>query len=427
MNPLSRREVLKLLAAASGVLVAGCGAIPERSKQRLRVVVVGGGFGGATAAKYLRLAAPEIEVVLIERKPRYITCPFSNVVLAGARDIDAITHRYDHLRDHHAIRVLHEEVSAIDAERRVVRLSQGGRIGYDRLILSPGIDMRWDGVEGYDQTASEIMPHAWQAGPQTLLLRRQLESMADGGLVVVSAPANPYRCPPGPYERASLIAEYLQRHKPRSKLLLLDSKEGFPKQPQFELGWQRRYPGMIEWVPLGQGGRVMAVEAQRGVVHTEIAEFRPAVANIIPPQQAGAIARRAGLTDQTGWCPVNQRSFESTLIPGIHVIGDSSRAGQMPKSAYAANSQAKTCAQAVLALLAGGELPEPSLINTCYSLVALDYGISVADVYRLERGEIVPVAGAGGVTPLTASEADLALEAVYAAGWYRNIIADSFD
>lgn len=426
MKEWQRRDTLKLLLAGSGLVLNACSGLSRVTKQRLRVVVIGAGFGGATAAKYIALNNPQIEVLLIERKKAFISGPFSNTVIAGMNGIDKITHPLQQLQANHQINLLRAAVTAVDPEQRKVWLASGERIPYDRLVVSPGIDIRWNALEGYDQAASTLMPHAWQAGPQTLLLRQQLQAMPDGGVVVISSPAGPFRCPPGPYERASLIAYYLKRHKPRSKILILDSKNSFAKQPLFEQGWQRLYPGMIEWVSLGGGGRVVAVEAAQGRVHTEIDEFKPDVANIIPPQQAGQIAQQAGLVDSTGWCPVNQQTFESHNIPGIYVIGDSSLAGYMPKSAYAANCQAKVCAQAVVADLVGKAPLEPTFINTCYSLLAPDYAISIAAVYRLRSGEIMPVNGAGGSTPIQATLDDLALEASYARGWYRNIVADSF-
>ena len=426
MANFSRRNTLKLLAAASGVVLSACSGIRLEKKQRFRVVVIGAGFGGATTAKYLRLANADIEVVLIERNKSFVSGPFSNTVLAGINAIDKITHSLHKLASHHHIHLLHASVTAVDPEQKKVWLESGERIPYDKLVVSPGIDIRWDALEGYNQAASEKMPHAWIPGPQTTLLKQQLHAMPDGGLTVISVPANPFRCPPGPYERASLIAHYFSQHKPRSKILILDSDNSFAKQALFEQGWQRLYPGMIERIPLSDGGRVVAVEAALGRVHTEIDEFKPHVTNIIPPQQAGEIAQQAGLTDNTGWCPVKQKTFESSRIPDIHVIGDSSLAGYMPKSAFSANCQAKVCAQAIAAEFSGNSALQPSFINTCYSLLAPDYGISITAVYQLLEGEIVPIADAGGISPIDASRDDLALEASYAKGWYQNITADSF-
>jgi NADPH-dependent 2,4-dienoyl-CoA reductase/sulfur reductase-like enzyme len=270
------------------------------------------------------------------------------------------------------------------------------------------------------------MPHAWNAGPQTDLLRRQLESMEDGGLVVFAAPANPYRCPPGPYERASLIAYYLKTKKPRSKVLVLDAKDAFSKQKLFQQAWQQLYPGLLEWVSLSSGGKVTSVDPAAMTVTTDFQTYKPAVANIIPAQKAGGIAEAAGVVDRTGWCPIDPTTFESRLQPNVHVIGDAAIAGAMPKSAFAANAQAKVSAAAVAALLAGVAPVSPKLINTCYSLVAPDYGISIAGVYHPDNGQLVEVAGAGGVSPLDAPASTRATEASIANGWFRTLTAEVF-
>lgn len=397
-----------------------------QSQALARVVVVGGGFGGATCAKYLRRAEPRIEVTLIEPQRQFVTCPFSNAVLVGLRDLASVTYTYDALRQRYGVRVVHASATALDPTARRLRLDDGSTLPYDRLVLAPGVEMHWGALEGYDAAASAVFPHAWQAGPQTLLLRRQLEAMADGGLVVISAPDNPYRCPPGPYERASLIAHYLKTHKPRSKLLLLDAKETFTKQALFRAGWARLYPGRLEWVSGSKGGRVVRVEPGTGTVHTDFDEYRPAVANIVPPQRAAAIARAAGLDEGRGWCTVHPRTFESTVQAGIHLLGDAIIANPMPKSAFSANNQAKVCAAAVAALLRGAPVGEPVLMNTCYSLVAPEYGISIAGVYRVQGEQIVAVEGTEGTSPVEAPEETRALEAEYARSWYANIMADVF-
>lgn len=391
-----------------------------------RVVVVGGGFGGATCAKYIRRADSTIEVTLVEPRRQFITCPFSNAVIAGLRDMASVTFGYDGLRQRHGVRVVHASVTAIDPTAHRVTLNDGSELGYDRLVLSPGIELRWGEIEGYDAAASEVFPHAWEAGAQTLLLGRQLEAMPDGGLVVIAAPAEPYRCPPGPYERASLIAHYLKTHKPRSKLLILDAKNAFSKQELFRSAWEHLYPGLIEWIPQSQGGRVVRIDAQAHTVSTDFDDYKPAVANIIPPQRAAAVGRVVGLDDGAGWCPVRASSFESTVQAGIHIIGDAAIANPMPKSAFSANNQAKTCAAAIVAALRGGAVPAPALMNTCYSLVAPDYGIWIAAVYRVVDDKIVIVDGSSGVSPLDAPAEIRALEAEYAKSWYGNITADTF-
>jgi NADPH-dependent 2,4-dienoyl-CoA reductase/sulfur reductase-like enzyme len=281
-------------------------------------------------------------------------------------------------------------------------------------------------LPGYDAEAAERLPHAWKAGAQTLLLRKQLESMSDGGVVVISAPANPYRCPPGPYERASLIAGWLAKNRPRSKLLLLDAKDAFSKQKLFESAWAQLYPGFLERVALSDGGKVIRVDAATRTFETDFGTHTAEVGNVIPPQRAGRIAVLAGVVDKTGWCPIDPVTFESKLQPGIHVIGDAAIAGAMPKSAFAANAQAKVCADAVAVLLAGGTAPEPKLINTCYSLVAPGYGISVAGVYRPANGLLTEIPGAGGLSKLDASAAERAQEAEYADEWFHTITAETF-
>jgi len=390
-----------------------------------KVVILGGGFAGATVARFLRRLDPRVEATLVETNATFTACPFSNDVLAGLRDIREQRFGYQAVRAE-GIVVMNVSATAVDPQARQVRLADGAILPYDRLVVAPGIDFRWNAIPGYGETAADRMPHAWKAGDQTLLLRRQLEGMADGGLVVIAVPANPYRCPPGPYERASLIAHYLKTQKPRSKVLVLDAKDSFSKQPLFTAAWKQLYPGLLEWVPLSQGGKVTAVDPNTGTVSTDFEQYKPAVANIIPPQQAGRIAELAGVADRTGWCPIDPVTFESRLQRNIHVVGDAAIAGAMPKSAFAANAQAKVCAVAVAALLRGRTPSEPVLVNTCYSLVAPDYGISVAGVYRPKDGQLTDVEGAGGLSPLQASPETRALEAQYAEAWYRTITDEVF-
>ena len=420
----SRRDLLKL---AGGAAVAGLFAGRARARARGgRVVVVGAGFGGATCARYLRRLAPELDVTLVERTKRFVTCPFSNTVIAGLQDLDSVTHGFEGLR-RRGVTVLEGEVVAVDPEGGTVRLAGGGSLPFDRLVLAPGIDLKWHAIDGYDEAAAARMPHAWKAGAQTALLRRQLEAMKDGGLVVIAVPASPYRCPPGPYERASLIADYLHREKPRSKVLVLDAKDGFSKQGLFREGWERLYPGKIEWVGFSGGGNVIAVDPGAMEVRTDFETFRAEVANIIPPQRSARLVDTADLAAGGDWCPVDHRTFESTVIPNIHLLGDAILAGAMPKSGFSANSQAKVCARAVVALLREEEPPEPAFINTCYSLLAADYGISVAAVYRLDDGGgIASVPGSGGVSPADAPLAFRRAEADYARGWYASITTDMF-
>lgn len=390
-----------------------------------RIVVVGGGFGGATAARFLKRYDPALTVTLLEPGETFIACPFSNMVIAGAREMTAQRFGYAAVRAE-GVRVVHAAAVSADPAARVVTADDGVTHAYDRLILAPGIDIVWNGLPGYDEAASSRVPHAWKAGEQTILLRRQLEAMEDGGTVVLSVPPNPYRCPPGPYERASLIAWYLKTHKPRSKLLVLDSKDVFSKQKLFQEAWKRLYPGLLEWVGLSEGGKVTRLDPAGLEFETEFGTHRASVATVVPPQRAGAIAARAGVADRSGWCPIDPVTFESRLMPGIHVIGDAAIAGAMPKSAFAANAQGKTCAAAVVALLRGAAPEEPRVINTCYSLVTPDYGISVAGVYKPMNGVLTDIEGAGGTSPLGAPDQQRAQEAVYAEQWFQTVTAEVF-
>ena len=417
----TRRDVLKLAGAATVASVAPNVATAQAAGG---VVVVGAGFGGATAARYMQRAG--LDVTLVEQNTAFSTCPFSNTVLGGINSFGAITHGFGGLR-RQGVSVVRGRVTAIDPDAKTITIGDEDTMSYDRLVLSPGIDFKWDAIEGYDEEAAQIMPHAWKAGPQTNILRRQLEAMDDGGVVVIGPPANPFRCPPGPYERASLIAHYLKAEKPRSKVLILDAKDSFSKRGLFEEGWAQLYGDLIEWVPFSEGGNIQRVDPATMTVYTDFDQHQVAVANIIPPQRSNRLVDTAGLAEGGDWCPINQTTFESTVHANIHVLGDASMAGRMPKSGFSANSQAKVCAAAVVALLAGDEPPSPSFINTCYSLVAPDYGISVAAVYRIaDDGTIAPVDGAGGVSPTGADAGTRALEADYARGWYASITSDMF-
>jgi NADPH-dependent 2,4-dienoyl-CoA reductase/sulfur reductase-like enzyme len=373
----------------------------------------------------LRRTDPLFAVTLVEANPTFTACPFSNAVIAGLRDISAQRFGYDALRGE-GVAVAQDQATMVNPQVRRVTLRGGSTLDYDRLVLAPGIAIRWDALPGYDEAAAATMPHAWLAGEQTMLLRSQLEAMPEGGTVVISAPANPFRCPPGPYERASLIAWYLKKAKPRAKLIMLDAKESFSKQRLFESAWQLLYPELIEWVSLSSGGKVTSVDAKTRTFVTDFATYKADVANVIPPQRAGKIAEIAGVADTTGWCPIDPVTLESRLQPNIHVIGDAAIAGAMPKSAFAANAQAKVCALAVARLLHGEAPSPPKLINTCYSLVAPDYGISIAGVYHPVNGQLADVEGAGGVSPLEASPDFRAREASYAEAWFRTITAETF-
>ncbi len=428
MNHINRRKFLQYGGAA---IVASTALSPFAIAQGTKkVVVVGGGIGGATAAKYIRMADSSIEVTLIEPNANYHTCFMSNEVLNGSRSLDSIRFGYDGLKGH-GVNVVKDKVTGIDAGKRVVSTEGGQSFPYDRCVVSPGVDFKWDTIEGYDATVAETTPHAWKAGPQTATLRNQLEDMKDGGTVIIAPPPNPFRCPPGPYERASQIASYLKNNKPKSKILILDPKDKFSKFGLFTDGWKRHYGygtdnSMIEWVNGADGGKVEGFDAATNTVKAAVEDFKGDVVNIIPAQKAGAIAFTAGLTNEKGWCPIVGNTFESTIHKNIHVIGDASVSSPLPKSGYAANSEAKVCAAAIVAMLGGNSAPQPSYVNTCYSVIAPGDGISVAMVYAFKDGKIVKVKGSGGLTPSEFNPEYRAREEQYAHSWFKNITTDVF-
>ncbi len=428
MTQINRRDFLKFLGANSA-LVSTLGTLSACSgtSASARVVVVGGGFGGATCARYLHKFDPKLDVTLIEPAARFVTCPFSNMVLSGIKEYEDISHDYT-AHQKRGVKVVHDYVQDIDAVNKRVTTRNGKKIDYDKLVLSPGIDFKWDELEGMSAKDAETIPHAWQGGSQTTILRDQLLAMDDGGVVILAPPENPFRCPPGPYERASMIAHYLKQYKPKSKVLILDAKNKFSKQALFTQAWEKLYPGMIEWVSGDKGGRIDTVDVAKRTIHTESGDkHKGNVVNIIPPQKSAELVINNGLTNSDGWCPVNQRNFESDIHKDIHVIGDASIAGKMPKSGFAANSQGKVCAAAVVSDIHGLEMPEPSYVNTCYSLVAPDYGISVAAVYLFSTPKgIYKVEGSGGVSPNDADAEFRKQEAMYAEGWYDSITMDTF-
>lgn len=417
----TRRQFLKATAATGAAIsafsIVGCATGPN-------VVVIGGGFGGSTAARYVKKFGPNMNVTLIEPKTSYVTCPFSNAYLGGLVDFKYITHTYDGLVADD-INVVHDTVSGVDANTKSVTLASGKVLNYDRLIVSPGIDFKWD-VPGYTEETSAKIPHAWKAGDQTKLLKSQLEAMKDGGVVIICPPKDPFRCPPGPYERASMIAHYLKTNKPKSKVLILDRKEKFSKQPLFVEGWGKVYGKMVEWVSSANGGSVESIDATNMTVKAEFDTHKGAVINFIPNQVAGALAHSAGLTNDKGWCPVNLSTFESTIIAGVHVIGDASIAPGMPKSGNAANSQAKACAWAVVQMLNGATTVDaPMTSNTCWSLVSPDYGIHVSAVWQANDKEFVSISS--GVSGSNLPDSTRKMEADFAPGWYQNIVKDAWN
>lgn len=426
---VSRRTLIKGVGAVGALTtMSACATIGSRRQVDGRVVVIGGGFGGATAAKYIKRGNPNIDVTLVEPARTFYTCPFSNLYLGGVRQFEEIGHGYDELRNVYGVRVIHTLAEDIDAVNHTVNLANGNTLQYDRLVMSPGIDMRWDAIEGYDEAAAELAPHAWKAGSQTQILKRQLEAMDDGGLFVMVAPPNPYRCPPGPYERASMVAHYFSQHKPNSKILILDPKDAFSKQGLFTDAWSTLYGDRIEWVGLSNDGRVTRVDAARREVETEFGtRHQAAVLNVIPAQKAGWIADRAGVSDSSGWVPVKAKTFESQLAADIYVVGDATVAAPMPKSGFCANSQAKVAAAAIVASLDSRDAPNPYFTNTCYSLIAPDYGVSVAGVYNLNaEGNIQQVPESGGLSPRQADRSVRRAEAQYAHSWYNAICNDAW-
>ncbi len=358
-------------------------------------------------------------------------CFMSNEVISGERTLDSIKFGYKNLESM-GIKIVQDYASNIDAKKKHVVTKNSGNIAYDRCIVSPGVDFKWETIEGFDaEVAATKIPHAWKAGPQTALMHKQLQAMKDGGTVIIAPPPNPFRCPPGPYERASQIAHYLKNHKPKSKILILDAKDKFSKQGLFMQGWKKHYGfgtdnSLIEWVKGAEGGIIEGVDAKTNTVIGSVDEYKGDVINIIPAQKAGKIAFNAGLVNDKGWCPVDQKTFESTKHKDVYVIGDSSVASPMPKSGYAANSEAKVCAAAVVASLHGKPAAHPTLVNTCYSLITPDDGISVAMVYNFDGKKIQKVKGSGGLTPMDSSEAMRKREARYAHSWFNNITSDIF-
>ena len=420
---MKRRSFVQA-SVALGTLgsLVGCATIPDKAK----VVVIGGGYGGATAAKYVRMMSNyRIDVVLVEPNDNFVSCPISNLVLGGYKSIGDITTPYDNLRSKHGVIHAKDRVTRIDAAKKTVTLAGGSAITYDKLIVSPGVDFMWGSVEGLQaaNAAGQIL-HSWKAGPETVALRKQLEAMPDGGVYALSVPLAPYRCPPGPYERASQVASYFKTHKPRSKVLILDANPDVTsKGPLFKKFWAENYKGTLEF----RGNhKAVAVDAKTNTVKFETADdVKASVLNVIPSMSAGSIAMDAGLANVNNrWCAVDYLSFESKVARDVHVIGDSVLASPgMPKSGHMANSHGKVVAAAVVAQLSGLAVnPQPMLTNTCYSFVNDKLVVHVASVHRYEsdKKDFIPVAGSGGVSPGPSE-----LEGVYAWNWARNIWSDT--
>ncbi|MEO8807232.1 MAG: FAD/NAD(P)-binding oxidoreductase [Burkholderiaceae bacterium] len=423
---LQRRELLKAAGTAGALALAGCATPMIGAPDKARVLVVGGGFGGATAAKYVRLwSDAKIDVVLVEPDAAFVSCPLSNLVLGGSRQVADLTVPYTALAKQHGVTVVRDLVASIDPVKRVAVLASGASIGYDKLVLSPGVEMMWDRVPGLKEanTQGRIL-QAWKAGAETVALRRQLEAMPDGGVFAIAIPEAPYRCPPGPYERACVVAAYLKAAKPKSKLLILDANEDVTsKGALFKKVWAEQYSGLVEYRPQH---KATGVDAASNTVKFEIQdEVRADVLNVLPPMRAGAIAVQTGLANSNArWCNVHFLNFESTLHKHIHVIGDAIQvASLMPKSGHMANSHAKVVAAAVVAELNGWEInPAPMLSNTCYSFVDDQRVVHVASVHEYVAAEKTyrTVAGSGGLSP-----APNELEGSYAWNWARTIWADA--
>jgi sulfide dehydrogenase [flavocytochrome c] flavoprotein chain len=418
----TRRNVVRGIATT----VAGLAfPSPSLAQSAARLVVIGGGFGGAGCARALRRINDKLQVTLVEPNRTFVACPFSNEVVAGLRDLDAQQFGYDRIAAD-GVAVIAQAAASVDPQKRTVGLADGTALAYDRLVLAPGIDLRFDALPGYDEAAAAKMPHAWKAGEQTLLLRRQLEAMDDGGMVALAVPAAPYRCPPAPYERASLIAHYLKAKKPRSKVLILDAKDAFSQQRLFETAWKKFYPGMIERISLSQGGRVVSVEPATNTLVTDFGNYDAQVVNVIPPQRAGRIASLAGATDSTGWCPIDPVTFASRLVPNIHVIGDAMIGGAIPKSASAANAEAKACANAIANLIAGMAPAMPRLEGTCYNTVAPGYAFSLSGTYQPRDDIFAEMEGAGFTSPVDAPVEVRKREADQAQSWFKSITVETF-
>ena len=423
---MKRRELVQGLLSGGALAALGGCATPASVPASARVVVIGAGYGGATAAKYVRLLSDgAVDVVVVEPQPAFVSCPMSNLVVGGLRSLDDITRSYDGLRKRHGVTVVQDAATAIDLQGKQVMLARGARIRYDKLVLAPGVELMFDAVQGLAQAQAEgRVLQAWKAGPETEALARQVQAMRDGGVFAISIPKAPYRCPPGPYERACQVAWYLKRAKPRSKVLILDGNEDvISKKGLFIKAWNEDYKGIVEYRP---NYVLTGVDAATLTAKFETADdVKADVLNVIPPQRAGAIAAQAGvITANNRWCEVDFLSFESIKVPKIHVLGDAIQiASGMPKSGHMANQHAKVCAAAVVALLAGeAPNPAPVLNNTCYSFITDRDVVHVDSVHQYDREKktFATVPGSGGLSP-----APTALEGEYAFAWAKNIWADA--
>ncbi|MEY2699306.1 MAG: hypothetical protein RIQ52_61 [Pseudomonadota bacterium] len=421
---VSRRHILKQLglAGTAALLSPPASAIFASTSKKARILIVGGGYGGVTTARYLKRHLPDAAITIIERNPIHVACPASNLVIAGWRPYITLFSHYDNLA-RLGIRIIHTSITSIDAARRLVELDSGEKLPFDRLVMAPGIQLDWNAIPGTENGRHQQLAHAWIAGHQTLLMQRMITSLPAGGTLIMTIPPSPYRCPPGPYERASLIASRLRITNPRAKILLIDGKKSFSKQRGFMAAWDELYPGMIEWISLEQEGPLDHIDISTQTVHTAFGRHRADVLNVIPPQRASQLAAANGLTDASGWCPVDTADFSSTLAPDIHVIGDACQAGPMPKSAFAANTQAKVCAAAISASMHDQPLTPTPLINHCYSLVSPQQAISITGIYLHdnEQHQLKTIS----LTESTRSD-DRTAEANQTYQWYEHFRQDCF-
>lgn len=409
----------------SAVMAASLYAPRVIGQTKPKVVVIGGGAGGATAARYIaKDSKGAIDVTLIEPTRTYYTCFFSNLYLGGFRDFESIGHSYGTLASEFGINVVHDWATGVDRDAKTVALASGGSVPYDRLVIAPGIDFKYDTVPGYSIEAQNRMPHAWKAGSQTQLLKAQVDAMPDGGTFVMVAPPNPYRCPPGPYERVSMVAHVLKQQNPTAKIIVLDPKEKFSKQALFMEGWEKYYPGMIEWLPASMTEGVTRVDPATMEIETPLDTFKADAANVIPGQKAGHIAEAAGLTDDSGFCAIVPATMQSQSDENIHILGDATIAGDMPKSGFSANSQAKVAAMAVRAGLTESKLFPARFANTCWSLIETDDGVKVGAKYEATDEKI---AKTDGFISQTGEDAALRKQTYEeSVGWYEGITKDIF-
>jgi NADPH-dependent 2,4-dienoyl-CoA reductase/sulfur reductase-like enzyme len=425
MTTLTRRNFTKLAGASLGILGTPLSAPVVLGQAKPRVAVIGGGPGGGTVARYLiKDTKGAVNVTLVEPQKTFTTCFFSNIYVGGYRDLKSITHDYEKVAKE-GVNVVHEAAAAIDREKKVVHLTGGARVPYDRVVVAPGIDIKFDSVPGYSEAAAEVMPHAWKPGAQTELLVKKLNALNDGATVVMIAPPNPFRCPPGPYERVSMFAHVLKaKGHTKSKIIVLDPKPNFSKQALFLEGWEKHYPGMIEWQDPKMHGGIKGVDPSTGEVKTDLANYKADLANVIPAQMAGRIARDAGLADQSGWCPIDPETMKSKVDENVFVVGDACIPGDMPKSAFSANSQAKVAAMIIRGELTGSRIFPARYSNTCWSLIETDDDVKVGGTYEPGEGKIKQVTT---FVSQKGEAADLRRQNYKESiDWYASIVADVF-